>query len=62
MLVRLRLSYRLFEKALHEVISEQLVERAKCWISNMIQLETYAIDIHITASKCSNSVNFLRRE
>jgi hypothetical protein len=49
------------EKTLHEVIDEQLIERAKCWILNMIQVETEAIDIHIAVSKCSDMVIVLGR-
>jgi hypothetical protein len=46
----------MLEKTLHEVVGEQLVERAERWILNMIQLETSAIDIRIAVSKCSNTV------
>ena len=37
----------MLEQTLHKVISEQLVERTKCWILDMIQLETQPIDIRI---------------
>ncbi|KAF9237069.1 hypothetical protein BU15DRAFT_63452 [Melanogaster broomeanus] len=40
--------------ALPAVIRDQLVERAKRWIFDMIQLEMQAVDICITIGKCSD--------
>jgi hypothetical protein len=52
----------MFEKALPKVICEQFVERPKCRILYMTQLEIEAVYVCIAIGKCSDTVVILLRE
>jgi hypothetical protein len=51
----------MFEKALPKVICEQFVERPKCRILYMTQLEIEAVYVCIAIGKCSDTVVILLR-
>ncbi len=52
----------MLEKALHKVIYEQFVERAKRRVLYVVQLEIEAVYVCIAIGKCGNAVVILLRE
>ena len=51
----------MFENALHEVVEEQCVKRAKSRILNMAKLKRETVYVFISIGKCSNAVIVLLR-